>query len=166
MLRYNVSFSGLKGIRFDLAAHSDKDPFDLYSDDNASEWGDYLRVSSLIGGVRTLLAEFTGVATTERTAETAFALFSTDAGSGLGKGIIADKTFDTVHIAGLGPEHKGYGELLFEIKSTGSAEQIGIDNIRLVPVPLPSSFYLTMFSVIMFWRMGNTGRLVSTMGRS
>ncbi|RYH09227.1 PEP-CTERM sorting domain-containing protein [Tropicimonas sp. IMCC6043] len=146
-LRYAVDFDVISGILFDIAAFSDSDPFDRYDGENSDLWGDYFRVFSLVGGSRTLLAEFTGVSMAERTPETAYFLISTDAGESLGAGVVADARFDTVALNWLDGRFGGWGEIEFQIRSTGSAEQIGIDNVRLSSVPLPGTLSLALLSL-------------------
>ena len=143
VLSYAVDFGAIARILFDIAAFSDSDPFDPYSGDNSNLWGDYVRVSGVTGGTRTLLAEFTGFSRPERTKENAHFLVSTDAGAGLGAGVVADATFDRV-VLRLGGLLDGWGRIDFEIRTTGSAEQVGLDNIRLAPVPLPGALSLTL----------------------
>lgn len=154
VLRYEVDFGTGSGVVFDIAAFSDNDPFDHHSGSDSDVWGDYLRVSSLISGTKTLLAEFTGVMQSERTPDTAFGLASTDAGSMLGKGVFVDATFSTISLFGATEPLKGKGALLFEIRSTGSSEQIGLDNIQIAEVPLPNSLSLSLFGLTGFAAAG------------
>ncbi len=147
ILRYDVNFSLMSSVLFDLAAFSDNDPFDKHDGENSNIWGDYLRVSSMIGRAKTLLAEFTGVPQSERTPETAFGLVSTNEGALLGGGSVTGASFETVRLEGVQGHLQGKGALLFEIRSTGSSEQIGLDNIRFAEVPLPASLSFSLIGL-------------------
>jgi hypothetical protein len=139
-LTYRVDFGAISGLLFDLAAFSDADAFDRHDEAQGdNDFGDYLRVSALIGGARTLLAEFTGQWRADRTPETKFSLVSTDAGALLGAGRVTRSAFETVALRGLKRRFDGTGKFAFEIRSTGSAEQIGLDNVRVAPAPLPGA---------------------------
>ena len=139
-LSYTVDFGAISGLLFDLAAFSDADPFDRHDEAQGdNDFGDYLRVSALVGGSRTLLAEFTGQWKADRTPETKYGLVSTGSGALLGPGMVTGAAFETVKIHGLKGRFDGEGLLAFEIRSTGSAEQIGLDNVRLAPAPLPGA---------------------------
>lgn len=149
-LSYAINFSTVNSILFDFAAFSDSDPFDHYNGENSNTWGDYLRVTSLINGTRSLIAEFTGVMTKDRTPETAYHLMSTDGGFALGSGLLIDGTFDTVNLSGIAGNLQGQGELMFEIRTTGGSEQVGIDNIRLSTVPLPGALSYSLAGLAAF----------------
>lgn len=147
ILSYAVDFPRISAILFDLAAFSDDDPFDHYDGENPNTWGDYVRVSSWVSGAETLLAEFTGLQASERASGHGHHLVSTDNGALLGPGIVADASFDTVSLYGLKGRFGAAGDLIFEIRSTGSAEQIGIDNVRLVPASLPGTLTIALLGV-------------------
>lgn len=150
-LSYDVDFTAFSAVLFDLAAFSDDDPFDHYDDERPALWGDFFRVSALVDGITTLLAEFTGIRTAEReTSDNEFTLVSTDGGTALGAGVVAGKAFNTVQL-GIKGQFGGAGQLVFDIRSSGSAEQIGLDEIRLatspVPVPLPGALALALMGL-------------------
>lgn len=146
-LTYTVDFGEIAGILFDLAAFSDQDPFDHYDGENPNTWGDYVRISSWVGGAEALLAEFTGLHASERASGHGQHLVSTDNGALLGPGVVAGASFTTVSLYGLKGGVGALGDLIFEIRSTGSAEQIGIDNVRLVPASLPGTLTIALLGV-------------------
>lgn len=150
VLRYDADFSRISTLLFDIAAFSVSDPFDYYGDGDGDTFGDYLRISSLVGGTKSLLAEFTGVPKSDRTPETSYGLVSTDAGALIGKGVSVGANFNTIRLFGLSEHLSGLGSLVFEIRSTGSSEQIGLDNVRFSEVPLPGSIYLSMLGLATF----------------
>lgn len=158
VLRYEVDFGAISAILFDLAAFSDSDPFDNHTGADSDRWGDFLRVGTWIDGIWTLLAEFTGVPTAERTPETAFHLVSTGAGTALGAGWVSGARFETVALTGLEGRFAGRGELAFEIRSTGSAEQIGLDNIRLAAVPLSGALSFGLLGLAALGALGRARR--------
>lgn len=140
LLSYAVSWDGIAAVLFDLAARSDSDPFDHHVEEQRDDWGDYVRVTGVANGVPTLLAEFTGLMSGDRPSPWENNLVSTANGAALGPGIVADGTFGTVRLDLFGLPLSGAGWLHFAIRSTGSAEQIGLDEIRLAPAPLPGGF--------------------------
>lgn len=143
ILRYGVTFGGFAALAFDLGAWSIRDPFDPYDGDKPDEWGDYVRVQAEVGGITTLLAEFTGT----REDGLQQGLVSTSAGQLLGAGVVVDAHLRTFTLSGLHKMFEGSGALVFQFRTTGSAEQIGIDNIRLLPVPLPGTLPLLLLGL-------------------
>lgn len=142
-LSYDVTYGPIGAVLFDLAAWSNSDPFDPYYGDRPDEWGDYIRVQAFAGGAWTLLAEFTGT----REPGLQQGLVSTGAGLLLDTGVVLDANFRTIALIGMQTHFFGPGQLLFEFRSTGSAEQFGIDNIRLLPVPLPGAVSLLLLGL-------------------
>ena len=148
-LRYSVDFGWFATLAFDIAAWSVRDPFDPWDGDRPDEWGDYIRVQAQAGGTAALLAEFTGT----RAPGLEQGLVSTGAGLLLGAGTVVDASFQTILLSGLDGLFAGPGKLVFQIRTTGSAEQVGLDNIRLLPppppapVPLPASLPLALLGL-------------------
>jgi hypothetical protein len=130
-------------VAFDLAAWSVRDPFDPADGDRPDEWGDHVRVQVFAEGAWWLLAEFTG----SRVAGLEQGLVSTGRGVALGAGQVVDAQFRTLRLAGPLADFRGAGTPRFDVRTTGSAEQIGIDNIRLLPIPLPASLPLALLGV-------------------
>jgi hypothetical protein len=156
-LRYTVDFGWFATLAFDLAAWSVRDPFDPWNGERSDEWGDYVRVQAWTGGRSTLLAEFTG-GTDPKLRQ---GLVSTDAGALLGAGTVIDAQFRTILLGGLHRLFSGPGELVFQFRSTGSAEQMGLDNVRLLPpapVPLPASLPLALLGLAMLGALGRMRR--------
>lgn len=165
-LSYAVDFDRVGALLFDLAAWSVRDPFDPWNGERPDEWGDYVRVQAVSGGGSTLLAEFTGTMVPGMRQ----GLVSTDAGLLLGAGMVIDAYFRTVFLDGLNRLFTGTGELVFQFRSTGSAEQMGIDNIRLLPppppplaavpapVPLPASLPLALLGLGLLAGLGRLKR--------
>ncbi len=134
-LTYSVDFPRFAAVLFDVAAWSHRDPFDPWNGTNADIWGDFIRVQARLDDSWTLLAEFTGT----REDGLQQTLVSTDAGLLLDGGLALAAEFTTIRLSGINDLFPGMGELRFEFRTTGSAEQVGIDNIRLAPIPLPGA---------------------------
>lgn len=142
-LTYSVDFRKFGAVLFDLAAWSDRDPFDPYNGSNADIWGDFIRVLGRVDGAWTLLAEFTGT----REEGLTHTLVSTDSGQLLSGGMALSAEFQTIRLQGINELFAGPGELRFDFRTTGSAEQVGIDNIRLMPIPLPGALPLLLLGL-------------------
>lgn len=131
---YALDFGRTRTVLFDVAAQSDKDPFDTPRARNGEDiWGDYLRVRAVFGAVEHLLAEFT-----RGPGDLRFNMVSTAAGEVLGAGVLAGQRFSTVALD-VFERFNGQGLLQFELHTTSWHEQAGVDNIRVVPAPLPAS---------------------------
>jgi hypothetical protein len=160
LLSYDLTFGSFARIAFDLAAWSERDPFDPIRGDRPDEWGDYVRVRVFAEGAWWLLAEFTGT----RLRGFEQGLMSSDAGLLLGAGQAVGAEFRTFRLSGLLADFTGTGQLVFEIRSTGSAEQIGLDNLRLLPIPLPASLPLALLGVAALGMVRGRQRRLAALG--